>query len=70
MGYDRSDSFPFGFEPNGDLFGLKFKGKLSPLSYPIQFERKCNASFLSVPDDTGSQSEKISFRDIPIENPP
>ena len=23
MGYDRSDSFPFDFEPNGFLFGNK-----------------------------------------------
>ena len=29
-------------------FGSKSKGKLSPRSYPIQFERKCKCSFLSV----------------------
>ena len=59
MGYDRGDSSPFNFEPNGNLFGLKSKKniniffgqdgnpfaskskvKLSPRSYPIQFERK------------------------------
>ena len=47
MGYDRGDSFLFDFEPNGIPFGSKLKGKLSPRSYPIQFERKWNYSFLS-----------------------
>ena len=28
MGYDRGDSFPFDFEPNGIQFGSKSKGKL------------------------------------------
>ena len=45
MGYDRGDSFPFDFEPNG-----KSKEKLSPRSYPIQCERKWKHSFLSVPE--------------------
>jgi len=27
MGYDRGDSFPFDFEPNGIPFGSKSKGK-------------------------------------------
>ena len=40
MGYDRGDSFPIDFEPNGILFGSKLIGKLSPRSYPNQFERK------------------------------
>ena len=48
MGYDRGDSFPFDFEPNGFSFGLKSKWKLSPRSYPIQCERKWKYSFLSV----------------------
>ena len=48
MGYDRGDSIPFDFEPNGNPFASKLKGKLSPRSYPIQFEGKWNASFLSV----------------------
>ena len=48
MGYDRGDSFPFDFEPNEIQFGLKLKGKLSPRSSPIQFERKRKYSFLSV----------------------
>ena len=47
MGYDRGDSFPFDFEPNGFPFDSKSKGKLSPRSYPIQFGRKWNTSFLS-----------------------
>ena len=48
MGYDRGDSFPFDFEPNALSFGSKSKGKLSPRSYHIQFERKWNSSFLSL----------------------
>ena len=47
MGYDRGDSFPFDFEPNGFPFGSKLKVKLSPRSYPIQCERKWKYSFLS-----------------------
>ena len=45
MGYD---SFPFDFEPNGIPFGSKLNGKLSPRSYPIQYDRKWKYSFLSV----------------------
>jgi len=30
MGYDRDDSFPFNFKPNGNASGSKSKGKLSP----------------------------------------
>ena len=45
MGYDRGDSFLFDFEPNGISFHSKSKGKLSPRSYHIQFERK--SRFLS-----------------------
>ena len=52
MGYDRGDSFPLHFEPNGIPFGSKSKGKLLPRSYPIQYERKWNTSFLSVGDYT------------------
>ena len=48
MGYDRGDSFPFDFEPNGIPFGSTSKGKLLPRSYPIQCERKWKYSFLSV----------------------
>ena len=48
MGYDRGDSFPFDFEPNGNTFGSKSKGKLSPRSYPIRCEGKWKYSFLSV----------------------
>ena len=47
MGYDHGDSFPFDFEPNENPFGSKSKRKLSPRSYPIQFERKCNTSVFS-----------------------
>ena len=49
----------FNFEPNGNLFGSKSKGKQSSRSYPIQCERKCNISFLSVPsEDFHSEREK------------
>ena len=48
MGYDRGDSFPFDFEPNGIPIGSKSNGKLSPRSYPIQCERKWKYSFLIV----------------------
>ena len=48
MGYDRDDSFPFNFEPNGIQFGSKSRGKLSPRSYPNQRERKWKYSFLGV----------------------
>ena len=48
MGYDRGDIFPFNLEPNGIPFGSKSKGKLSPRSYFIQFEKKRKYSFISV----------------------
>ena len=48
MGSDRGYCFPFDFEPNGNPFGSKSKGNLSPRSYPIQCERKWKYSFLSV----------------------
>ena len=48
IGYDRGDSFPFDFEPNGNPFGSKSNGKLSSRSNTIQFERKSITSFLSV----------------------
>ena len=54
MGYDRSDSIPFDFKPKGNPFGSKSKGKLSPRSYPIQFERKWKYSFLSAVSSGGS----------------
>ena len=40
-------NFPFDFELNGIQFENKSEGKLSPRSYPIQFERKYNTSFHS-----------------------
>ena len=48
MGHDHGDSFPFDYEPNGIPFGSKSKEKLTPQSYPIQFENKLKYSFLSV----------------------
>ena len=47
MGYDHGDSFPFDFDPNGISFGSKSKGKLSPRSHPIHYERKWKYSFLN-----------------------
>ena len=60
MGYDRGASFPFDFEPNGIPFGSKSKGKLSPRSYPIRFERKWKCSFLSV-RELLLHTEKVMF---------
>ena len=36
MGYDRGDSFPFDFEPNGLPFGSKSKGKLFIYGWTLQ----------------------------------
>ena len=65
MGYDRGDSFPFDFEPNGIKFGSKLKGKLSPRSYPIQLERKWNTSFLSASCRGASVSVRVIGVDFP-----
>ena len=62
MGCDRDDSFPLDFEPNGIQFGSKSEGKLSPRSYPIQYERKWIYSFLSVVWDVKVRLFKIFFK--------
>ena len=54
MEYDRGDSFPSDFEQNGIPFGTKSKGKLSPRSYSIQFDRIWTDSFLSVSERMAS----------------
>ena len=54
MVYDRGDSFPFDFEPNGIPFGSISKEKWSPRSYPIRCERKWKHSFLSVCEDAAA----------------
>ena len=36
MGYDRGDSFPIDFEPNGIAFGSKSIEKLSPRSFNVK----------------------------------
>ena len=59
MGYDRGNSFPFDFEPNGNPFGSKSKRNLSPRSYPIQFERKRKYSFLGAAVHFSRKLEKI-----------
>ena len=61
MGYDRGESFPFDFEPNEIPFGSKSKGKLSP--YPIQCERKCKYSFLSVVDSRIKKLKSVAVLD-------
>ena len=58
MGYDRGDSFHFDFEKNGIPFSSKSKIRLSPRSYPIQFERKWKSIFLSVDNLVRRQSQK------------
>ena len=71
--------YSFDFEPNGFPIGSKSKGKLSPLSYPIQYERKY--SFLSViwqPDRKNVTDQtyscprdwRLSASGGPIEGPP
>ena len=61
MEYDHGDSFPFDCESNGNPFGSKSKGKLSPRSYPIQCEMKWKHSFLSVDTLGGSFARKIKL---------
>ena len=61
MEYDRGNSFPFDFESNRNPFGPKSKGKQSPRSYPIQYERKWNYSFLSLTSESGLQKSVKSF---------
>jgi len=63
MGYDRGVSFPFDVEPNWIPFGSKSKGKLSPRSYPIQFEWKY--SFLSAGHSRGPISQLAFLRKGP-----
>ena len=48
MGYDRGDSFPLEFEPNGNPFDSNSKGKLSPRSYSNQLETKLKSISASV----------------------
>ena len=46
MGYDRGDSFPFNFEPNGILFGSKSKEKLCQHDHiPFNVKRNRNIVF-------------------------
>ena len=60
MGYDHGDSFPFDFEPNGFLFDSKSRGKLSPRSYPIQFERNWKCGFVSVQENLTANRRVLS----------
>ena len=62
MGYDRGDINSFDFESNRILFSSKLKGILSPRSYPIQFERKWESSFLSVEWDRLNVPRRQTFR--------
>ena len=67
MGYDRGDSFPFDFEPNGTPFGSESKEKLSPRSYPIQCISKWQYSFLSVVDGMNITAEEKFPRETCIQ---
>ena len=70
MGYDRGGSIPFDFEPNGKIHLVqKLKGKLSPRSYPIQFERKWKYSFLSVDRKNDCKTGIFWYHGGPIEGP-
>ena len=64
MGYDHGDSYPLDFEPNGNQFGSKSKGKLSPRSYPIQCERKWKYSFLSAGREASGSSPRAVWSRI------
>ena len=44
MGYDCGDSHPLNFEPNGNPFGSKSNGKLSPRDDHIPFNVKGNGN--------------------------
>ena len=66
MGYDRGDSFPLDFEPNEYSFSSKSKGKLSPRSYPIQFEGKWNTGFLSAHTRLGKNVPRLSEKLAPL----
>ena len=70
MGYDHDDSFSFDFEPHGNPFGPKSKGKLSPRSYPIQCVRNWKYSFLSASSKTPhNKTCKMSDKQV-VSNPP
>ena len=45
MGYDRGDSFPFDFEPDGIPFDSKSKGNLSPRHIPFNVKGNGNIVF-------------------------
>ena len=45
--YDRGDSFPSDFEPNGIPFGSKLQRKRSPRAYSVRFERKRKSNLAS-----------------------
>ena len=64
MGYDRGDSFPFDFESNVIPFGSKSKEKLSPWSYPIQFERNWKYTFLSEPSQINRFWNTVQFNKL------
>ena len=46
--YDRSDSFPLYYEPNGIPFGSYSKEKLSLRSYSFKFEKNIQSISLKV----------------------
>ena len=46
--FDRGDTFTFDVGPNGIFVWSKSKGKLSPRSYSLQFEKEYKSIFLRV----------------------
>ena len=55
MKYDRGDSFPFDYEPNGVPLVSQSKGKLSPRSHSLQSERNLKSKYLRVHWENGSR---------------
>ena len=49
MGYDRGDSIPFDFEPNGIPFGSKSKGKGNQMEFHLVQNRKENCHHDHIP---------------------
>ena len=81
MGYDRDDSFPFDFEPNGIPFGSKSKENCHHDHIPFNVKGNVNIVFLSVkrqPDRKTVTDRLIAVRETgvswhhggPIEGPP
>ena len=64
MGYDRGDSFPLDFGPNGILFGSKSKGKRYHDHIPFSLKGNGNIVFSVCSDPLFYIGFKISERNI------